>query len=88
MGDLYKLDWLGTPLGVGSRIVWPCDAWGTPGVGGGTKQVAVGYIIEVLESGLRVRVERRSRTGAPKTGYDRGVIRLTPVGMANATVIG
>lgn len=74
-------DWLGKPMVVGSRIVWPCDAYGN------TKQMAVGTVVELRENGLTVAVERRSRTGVPNRKYDRVNVHLTAVGMANATVV-
>lgn len=74
-------DWLGRAVVVGSRITWPCDAYGN------TKQMAVGVISEIRENGLTVKVERRSRTGAPKAGYDRSHIHLTRVGMANMVMV-
>lgn len=72
---------------VGSRILWPCDAHKAGSVGTATKQVAVGVIEQISDLEIVVRVERRSRTGAPKVGYDRELVRLKAVGMANATVI-
>ncbi len=83
-----RTDWLGTALSVGSRIVWPCDAHMKGTVGSATKQMAIGTVTELTEAQMVVRVERRSRTGAPKTGYDRTHVKLSAVGMANATVIG
>lgn len=80
-------DWLGTPLEVGSRVVWPCDAHKSGSVGTATKQMAVGYVVELGATFMVVRVERRSRTGAPKAGYDRAQVKLSEVGMANATVV-
>lgn len=79
-------DWLGNPLEVGSRVTWPCDAHKSGSVGTATKQMAVGVVTEIGESFMRIRVEKRSRTGAPKLGYDRSEVKLGAVGMANVTV--
>lgn len=89
LGPLDRLDWLNRNMVAGSRIVWPCDAYGSmSGPGRGSKQMAVGVLVEFLDNGgATVDVERRSRTGSPKPGYDKTRVRLSAVGLAQATVV-
>ena len=83
VGRFDRQDWLGRPMIDGSRISWPCDGTNN------TKQMAVGHIVNFLDNGgAYVEVERRSRTGLPKPGYDRKFVHLSAVGVANAVVVG
>lgn len=74
-------DWLGTPIEVGSTVVYPSEAYGS------TKQMTLATVKEIRANGLTVDVARRSRTGRPNERYQRTRVRLTAVGIANLTVI-
>lgn len=88
VGEMGPSDWLGTPILVGSKIVYPSEAYGSnTGPGRGTKQMTLATVLELRSNGLTVSVDRRSRTGRPNGEYERTKVRLTAVGIANLTVI-
>jgi hypothetical protein len=75
---LGPVDWLGTPIQVFSRVLFPST------FAGNLVQMSIGQVTEIKEDGgLVVQVEGRSRSNAVR----RALVHLTTVGARNATVI-